>query len=108
VTLSKNLTLQYSNAIYRIRSGRPSYGLRHAKDEVRERWDHTLTIFYKGKPLAHSVYRKPPRQAELFSSKELNPELDARLAAKRKRKAYVPPPDHPWRRFQITHKPSPP
>jgi transposase len=107
-TLSKNLTLQYNNAVYQIQSGRPSYALRHAQVEVRERWDGVLTILYKGKPLAHSVYREPPRQAELFSSKELNPELDARLAAKRKRKVHVPPPDHPWRRFRINNKPGPP
>jgi hypothetical protein len=107
-TLSKNLTLQYNNAIYQIQSGRPSYALRHAQVEVRERWDGLLTILYKGKPLAHTVYREPPRQAELFTSKELNPQLNARLAAKRRRRVYVPPQDHPWRRFRINNKPSQP
>ncbi len=67
--------------------------------EVRERWDGRLTILYKDKALEHTVYREPPRQAELITSKMLNPELDARLAAKKKRKVYVPPPDHPWRKF---------
>ena len=77
-TLSKNLTLNYNRTVYQIHSPRPAYALRHAKVEVRERWDGGLTILYKGKPLTHSVYREPPRQAELFSSKQLNPELDAR------------------------------
>ncbi len=67
--------------------------------EVRERWDGRLAILYKGKPLEHTVYREPPRQAELITSKMLNPELDARLAAQKKRKVHVPPPDHPWRKF---------
>lgn len=107
-TLSKNLTLQYNNAVYQIQSGRPGYALRHAQVEVRERWDGSLTIFYKGKPLTHSLYREPPRQAELFSSKQLNPELDARIAAKKKRRVCVPPEDHPWRRFRINNRPSQP
>jgi transposase len=99
-TLSKNLTLSYESVVYQIQTGRPTYALRHAQVEVRERWDDSLAIFYKGKPLAHTVYREPPRQAELITSKMLNPELDARLAAKKKRKVYVPPQDHPWRKFR--------
>ena len=71
---------------------------------MRERWDGNLAILYKGKPLAYAVYREPPRQAELIPSKMLSAELDARVAAKKKRKGHVPPADHPWRKFQIGHK----
>jgi hypothetical protein len=102
-TLSKNLTLQYNNVVYQIQTGRTGYALRQAQVEVRERWDGRLTIIYKGKPLAHSVYREPPRQAELITSKMLNPELDARLVARKMRKVYVPPQDHPWRKFHYGH-----
>jgi transposase len=98
-TLSKNLTLSYNSVVYQIQTERPTYALRHAQVEVRERWDGRLAIHYKGKSLEHTVYREPPRQGELITSKMLNPELDARLAAKKKRKAHVPPPDHPWRKF---------
>ena len=99
-TLSKNLTLNYQRVVYQIQTGRPSYALRQAKVEVRERWDGTVQIWYRGQPLAYSIYREPPRQAELCSSKELNPKLDAQAASGKKRKAPSPSPEHPWRRFK--------
>ena len=72
--------------------------------EVRERWDGQVAILYKGRPLNYTVYREPPKQAELISSKMLNPELDARKANPKKRTTYVPPKDHPWRKFRISDK----
>lgn len=98
-TLSKNLTLNYHRTVFQIHTPRPAYALRQAKVEVRERWDGTLQILYKGKPLEYAVYREPPRQAELIPSKALNPALDARRARSKRRKAQVPVPDHPWRKF---------
>ncbi len=98
-TLSRNLTLNYNRTVYQIRSPRPAYALRHAQVEVRERWEGTLQILYKGKPLDYAVYRDPPRQAELIPSKELNSVLDARRVRPKRRKAQVPPADHPWRKF---------
>ncbi len=107
-TLSKTLTLQYNNTLYQIQTERPGYTMRFAKVEVRERWDGNITILYKDKPLTYTIYREPPHQAELISSKMLNAELDARLAEKqpkkKKRKAAVPAPDHPWRKFRINNK----
>ncbi len=108
-TLSKNLILQYNTAHYQIQTERPGYTLRFAKVEVRERWDGAVTILYKGKPLSYTLYREPPRQAELISSKMLNAELDERLAEKqpkkkKKRKPAIPAPDHPWRKFRINNK----
>jgi transposase len=103
-TLSKNLTVNYQNVIYQIQTLRPRYALRNVQVQIRERWDGALTILYKGKPLNYTMYREPPRQAELIPSKELNAELDARRQPKKKRKVYVPPADHPWRKFQIHPK----
>jgi transposase len=103
-TLSKNLTLSYNNVIYQIQTNRPGYALRQAQVEVRERWDGQIAIFYKGRPLNYTLYREPPKQAELITSKMLNPELDAQVAAKKKRKVYVPPKDHPWRKFRISNQ----
>jgi len=103
-TLSKNLTLSYNNSVYQIQTTRPGYALRQAQVEVRERWDGQVAILYKGRPLNYTVYREPPKQAELISSKMLNPELDARKANPKKRTTYVPPKDHPWRKFRISDK----
>ena len=63
-----------------------------------------ITSAYKGKPLDYTVYRPAPHQAHVVSSKQLTMRLDALTGpakSTKKRKAYVPPPDHPWRRFRI-------
>ena len=102
--LSKNLTVQYRNAIYQIQSKRPGYALRHARVIVCENRYHEITIEYKGKLLDYAVYRPASRQAQVVSSKQLTMRLDTlAVPAKstKKRKPYVPPPDHPWRRFRI-------
>jgi len=99
-TLSKNLTLNYNRVVYQIQTARPGYTLRQARVEVRERWDGTVQIWYRGKPLEYSIYREPPRQAELLASKELNPKLDGWASKRKHPKVHVPPPDHPWRRFK--------
>ena len=105
--LSKNLTVNYQNVVYQIQTQRPLYALRNAQVEIRKRWEGTLTILYKDRPLNYTVYREPPHQAELIPSKELNATLDARSRVRKKRKAYVPPADHPWRKFQIKPKSTP-
>ena len=72
-----------------------------------------ITIAYKGKPLDYTVYRPAPHQAHVVSSKQLTMKLDTvTLPTKppKKRKSYVPPPNHPWRRFRIrpeTAQPNP-
>lgn len=103
-TLSKNLTLSYNRVVYQIHTSRAAYALRHAQVEVRERWDGTLRILYRDKPLEYLVYREPPRQAELFSRKELDAQLNERAHAKKKNKPHVPPPEHPWRKFRINNR----
>jgi hypothetical protein len=99
-TLSKNLTLNYQRTVYQILTSRAAYPLRHAKVEVRERYDGTLQILYKDKSLPYSIYREPPRQAELIPSKELNAVLDARRTRGKKRQVHVPAADHPWRNYK--------
>jgi len=102
--LSKNLTVQYDNTIYQIQSKRPGYTLRHARVTVCENRHGAITIEYKGKSLDYTVYRSAPRQAQVVSSKQLTMKLDGLTTPAKppkKRKPYIPPPDHPWRRFRI-------
>jgi transposase len=112
--LSKNLMVQYQNAIYQIQSKRPGYALRHARVIVCENRHGEIAIEYKGKPLVYTVYRPAPHQAQVVASKQLTMKLDTlTLPTKptKKRKPYVPPPDHPWRCFRIrpeTAQPNPP
>ena len=105
-SLSKNLTLQYNRVIYQIQTQRPSYALRHATVLVREDGAGHVTIEYKGKPLAYTVHHEQAHQAEVVPSKQLSLKRDTGVAPPPKRPGYIPPADHPWRRFQIHPSPS--
>jgi transposase len=89
-SLSKNLTLQYHNLIYQIQSDRPGYALRQAQVTVCENAKGEVTILYKNKPLAYTVYQKPTRQAQVVDTKTLDHQIKT---------PYSPAPDHPWRTY---------
>lgn len=89
-TLSKNLTVQFKQVIYQIQSNRPDYALRNARVTVCENAQGEVTILYKNKPLAYSIYHKAPRQADVADAKTLDHQIKARKP---------PAPDHPWRRY---------
>ncbi len=76
------------------------------------RWGE-IAIEYKGKPLQYTVYREQVRQAEVVSSKQIAMTLESLAPPpNKKRKPYVPPADHPWRRFSLdkpkSAQPNPP
>lgn len=101
-TLSKNLTLSYSNVIYQIQTKRAAYTMRHAHVEVRETSTGQITIEYKGRSLDHTVYREQEQhQARVVSAKLLQPAA-ARAAARPKQQPRPVPMSHPWRRFDFT------
>jgi transposase len=89
-TLSKNLTVQSKGVIYQIQSNRPDYALRKAQVTVCENAKGEVTILYKNKPLAYTIYQKSPRQAEVVDTKTLDRQI----------KVPKPPaPNHPWRHY---------
>ena len=105
--LSKNLTLQYQKVIYQIQTPRPTYALRNASVIVRENRHGEIAIEYKGKSLTYTVYREQAKAAEVVASKQIALKLDGLTASQRPpktRKAYIPPADHPWRRFRVSAK----
>lgn len=89
-TLSKNLTVQSNKVIYQIQSKRPEYALRKAQVTVCENAQGEVTILYKDKPLAYTIYHKSPRQAEVVDSKTLDRHIQT---------SKPPAPDHPWRTY---------
>ncbi len=99
--LSKNLTVQYNKVVYQIQTARPTYALRNATVVVRENRRGEIAIEYKGKLLAYTVYREQARQAELVTSKQIELKFDELVSTSSNRKPYIPPADHPWRRFKI-------
>ena len=90
--------------IYQIQTARPTYALRKATVIVHENSRGEIAIEYKGKPLPFTEFRQQAKQAAVVTSKQLPMTVDARAAATNKRKAYTPPANHPWRRFQINAK----
>ena len=91
-TLSKNLTLQFQKTVYQIQTDRPTYALRNAQVTVCVNAQEEITIWYHDKPLPYSIFKQQARQAEIVSSKQLDPALQP------KRLPTIPAPDHPWRK----------
>ncbi len=99
--LSKTLTLQFDRTLYQIQTDRPGYALRQARVLVRESRAGTITIEYRGQPLAYKVIEQQARQATEVSSKEVNAVVSQVAQRKAIRQAQVPPKQHPWRHFKL-------
>jgi transposase len=77
--LSKNLTCQYKNTLYQIKSNKSAYRLRRMAVTVTKRYDGTVNIFdSKNKPLTFSSLKilKKPR---VVHSKQINKTVDGIL-----------------------------
>ena len=94
-SLSKNLTFQYRKTIYQIHVDRPTYAMRNTVVSVFENSNNEVFVFYKNKQITFDVYYQQQKQAEVVPSKSIDFEL---LNAS---KAHTPPPDHPWRKFNL-------
>jgi len=90
--ISKNLNVQFKNVVYQIQTDRPTYAFRKAKVIVCLKADGNVTILYKGKELAYTIFKKQAKQSEILSSKDLDHKVD------KVRKLYRPASDHPWRK----------
>lgn len=91
-TLSKNLTLQFNKVVYQIQSERPDYALRHVRVTVCKDAAGQVTILYKNRPLAYTIFHQQAKQSEVVHSKHIDQALEP------PRSPYKPPPDHPWRK----------
>jgi hypothetical protein len=74
--LTKNLTLQFGQAMYQIQTDRPTYALARASVLVCRKADGEIAILYQDKPLAFALFQRQPRQAVEVTSKTINYELD--------------------------------
>lgn len=94
-TLSKNLTFQYRKTIYQIHVDRPTYAMRNTVVTVLEKPNHEVIVRYKNQSINFDVYYQQQKQANVVPSKSID---QAMLNAS---KAHTPPPDHPWRKFNL-------
>jgi transposase len=93
--LSKNLTLQYKNTIYQVKTSRPSYALRKASVTVLEYRSGKIEIEYKGQKLNFSAYHEQECQGKEVLSKLLNEEIDCLP-----KKKWKPSHNHPWKQYR--------
>lgn len=106
--LSKNLTLQYDNVIYQIKTPRPTYALRNARVLMSENRQGTITISYKGKELNYEIHQRQTSQAQVVTAKEIDQTLSTRLNAHQPiRRTPALRADHPWRQSMMTPKTKP-
>jgi Trp operon repressor len=93
--LSKNLTLQYKNTIYQVKTSRPSYALRKASVTVLEYRSGKIEIEYKEQKLNFSAYHEQESQGKEVLSKLLNEEIDCLP-----KKKWKPSHNHPWKQYR--------
>jgi len=84
--LRKDFTVAYHRGLYQIED--PPPGVRMKSVVVEQRPDGSMHIIYNGRELKYKkIHTRPSRPKE---QKSPGP-----------KKTYIPPPDHPWRKFQI-------
>lgn len=83
--LSKNLTCQYNNSIFQIKTKRSAFTLRKTSITICERYDGQIQVFdHRHKPLEFEVIKKLTNQTTV-NSKQLNHQVDDILIKQAKR-----------------------
>jgi hypothetical protein len=86
-TLRNDFTVAHNHKLYQIEEATKA-----SKVIVQDRMDGSMRITYQG-------------QALKFKEIKERPTRDKQLVVRKRRKAYIPPADHPWRRFKINNHP---
>lgn len=74
--LSRNLTFQYNNTIYQIKTNRSAYTLRKTTVTICERYDDSVSVLdYKNQQLEYATVKKLPSTKQT-NSKQLNQKVD--------------------------------
>ena len=103
--LSRQLTVSYENRVYQIQTERPLYAMRLAPVTITEDMVGKISILYKGKTLAYTIFNRQPKQS-IVDAKQLNLVVDEIIQNTSNDRMmtkipWVPPQDHPWRRYSI-------
>jgi len=117
--LSKNLSLQYQNVLYQIQSPRPDYALRRARVLICEDRHGHIRIEYKQQILPYTILARQAHQATIVPAKLLDSVLESAsplratpipvplAPAAPPRRAPSLTPNHPWRRYSLSHRSAP-
>jgi transposase len=87
-TLRNDFTVAHNHKLYQIEEATKA-----SKVMVQDRMDGSMRITYQGRALRfREIEERPIRE-------------NKQLVVKKRRKTYIPPIDHPWRRFKIKNHP---
>jgi hypothetical protein len=92
-TLSKNLTVQFKNVVYQIQTDHPFYTMHNAPITMCLDAKNNVTILYKGKSLAYTIFHEQSKQSSVVLSKHIDSVL------KYQHHGSIPAKDHPWRNY---------
>lgn len=91
--ISKNLTFQFNNTIFQIKTKRSAFTLRKTRVTILQRYDNSIKILdYRNKPLEYTTIKQLP-STKTTNSKQLNSKLDD-ILIKQARKNYKK--RNPW------------
>ena len=99
--LSKNLSCQYRNIQYLIKTKKPCYAMRGAAVTVCELLNGEIVLLYKGHELPYTIHQEHSPRPEPLNPKTINPAVDALLRSSGK--GYKPKSTHPWKRWNPDH-----
>jgi len=100
--LSKNLTLQYNNVLYQIKTRGIGYAMRGATVTVCEDFQGKVSILYNGQLLQWEQFRRGDAPPPIVDAKNINQVVDQ--AIQHQSKPWKPKPDHPWRKPTLRQK----
>lgn len=87
-TLRNDFTVAHNHKLYQIEEATKA-----SKVIVEDRMDGSMRMTYQGQALRfREIKERPVRESK-------------HLVAKKRRKTYIPPVDHPWRKFKIKNHP---
>ncbi|MCF6208244.1 MAG: ISNCY family transposase [Ghiorsea sp.] len=92
--LSKNLTLQYCNTLYQIKTTNIGYTMRGAAVNLCEDFDGNIKIFYKGRQLNYQTFKRGETPQPIVDEKNINNAVNKAITKQRK---YKPSSNHIWR-----------
>ena len=96
--MSKNLTLQYCNTLYQVKTKAISSAMRGAWATVCEDFNGNVVILYKGRRLEYSTFKLGEKPPAIADEKTINRHVDQAIQAQQKQTAWKPAPDNPWKR----------
>lgn len=87
-TVHNDWTVRWHNTVFQLTKSNEAMGLVKQKILVRELLDGTIKLVFKGHSLSYTKLPQPPKKDTVA------------LRLGKQRTAWIPPADHPWRRYK--------